>query len=145
MIECLTPWYLIFNAFAAHNCGDIYSSLPPSDFVSFSEYYPYFLKTFILELPIYYVLLRRLKSGLKVLEINLLVNLATHPFIFLLLPVLLSKTEATYLDYLLTAEVFAPAVEALLLAKAYKIPPWLSVLAAVAANLFSWSIGVYWL
>ena len=146
MTYCLTPWFLVYNLFADNACSEIYNSGLPTDPISFTEYLPYFLKTFILELPIYAILLKSQQSFAKTLTANTLINLATHPFIFILLPILLVKSDSiNYLNYLTIAEVFAPSVEALILFKIFKLPLKNAVISAFLANLFSWSVGVYWL
>lgn len=146
MIECLTPWYLILNFFAENNCAEIYNSGLPTDPITLSEYLPYFLKTFILEFPIYALILKSQQDLAKTLAANTILNVATHPFIFILLPLLLNRIEnINYLHYLVVAEIFAPTVEILLLKLIFKIKPAHALIAGLAANLFSWSVGVYWL
>ncbi|MEQ1721843.1 MAG: hypothetical protein ABL930_01615 [Pseudobdellovibrio sp.] len=144
MIECLTPWNIIWNFFNAHQCSDIYNSTSLADPVTFLEYLPYFLKTFILELPVYLFFLRHHKKLNEILQINSILNFATHPIVFFLIPLILLQFNATYLHYLVIAEVFAPLVEALLLIYAYKVGYGRAFLAGIAANLFSWSLGIYW-
>ena len=146
MVECLTPWHLIYNLFADNACAEIYSSGLPTDPLTFTDYLPYFLKTFILELPIYALILKSQQSFGKTLAANSLLNLATHPIIFILFPIILPKLgEFNYLNYLVAAEIFAPLVEAILLAKVFKLKIGWAVVSSVAANLFSWSVGVYWI
>ena len=146
MTECLTPWFLVYNLFADNACAEIYTSGLPTDPISLAEYLPYFLKTFILELPIYAIILKSQQSFVKTLTANTLLNLVTHPFIFILLPMLLVKSDSiNYLNYLTIAEIFAPTVEALILFKVFKLPLKKAIVSAVLANLFSWSVGVYWL
>ena len=111
---------------------------------SFLEYLPFFLKTFVLELPIYFLFLRTLKNVPVILKMNTVLNLATHPVVFFIIPLILTQLNATYLHYLVVAEIFAPLVEALVLFKVYKISLGRAVLAALCANLFSWSVGIYW-
>jgi hypothetical protein len=146
MVECLTPWYLLNNLFADNACSEIYSSGLPSDPMTMLEYLPYFLKTFILELPLYALILKSQQSFVKNLTANTLLNLATHPVIFILFPMVLPRLgDFNYLNYLVAAEIFAPIVEALLLIKVFKIKLGWAFVSAIAANLFSWSVGVYWI
>lgn len=146
MVECLTPWYLVYNLFAENACAEIYNSGLPSDPIAFAEYLPYFLKTFILELPIYALILKSQQKFAKTCVANTLLNLATHPIIFILFPMILPRLgEFNYLNYLVAAEIFAPLVESILLAKVFKLKIGWAVVSAVAANLFSWSVGVYWI
>lgn len=81
---------------------------------------------------------------MKILQINFVLNLATHPVVFILIPIILTQFEANYLNYLVVAEIFAPLTEALILVYFYKIKFNRAFFAAIAANLFSWSVGVYW-
>jgi hypothetical protein len=144
MIDCLTPWNLIWNFFNAHQCGDIYTITSLAEPVTFVEYLPYFFKTFILELPVYLLFLRHQKKLSEILQINFILNFATHPVVFFLIPLIIMQYNATYLHYLVIAEVFAPLVEAIILAYFYRISCKRAFLAAIAANLFSWSLGIYW-
>lgn len=145
MIDCITPWYLIWNLFNAHQCSEIYGLTTLTEPFSFVEYLPFFLKTLVLELPIYFLFLRRLKSIPTILKLNTLANLATHPIVFFIIPIALMQLNGTYLNYLVTAEIFAPLVETLILYKVFKLSPSRSFAAALCANLFSWSVGIYWL
>ena len=146
MVECLTPWYLIYNLFANNACSEIYSSGLPSETMTLKDYLPYFLKTFILELPIYALILKSQQNFTKNLAATSLLNLATHPIIFILFPMVLPKLgDFNYLNYLVAAEIFATVVEALLLIKVFKLKIGWAVVSAAAANLFSWSLGVFWI
>lgn len=146
MIECLTPWGLILNLFfnQSAQCSEIYFSTPPNDSISFIEYAPYFLKTILLEFPLYYLFLKNIRSLKEILLMGLILNLATHPIIFLVMPPLLNTLQFSYLNYLIIAETFAPVVEALILSLFYKLSWRRSLLAALTANIVSWTIGVYW-
>ena len=121
MLECITPWNLIWNFFNAHQCNEIYELTTLTEPFSFLEYLPFFLKTFVLELPIYFLFLRTLKNVPVILKMNTVLNLATHPVVFFIIPLILTQLNATYLHYLVVAEIFAPLVEALVLFKVYKI------------------------
>jgi len=142
--DCLTPWAVVINQFAQHSCGDIYASPLANDSFSFFEYLPFFLKTMLLEFPIYYFFLRKAYRLDKILLINFLINLATHQIIFLAMPSVFIKLDFNYYQYLMIAEIFAPTVEALLLRFAYKLNWKTAILASVLANLFSWTVGIYW-
>jgi len=140
--QCLTPWALVINQVVSHPCAEIYSAELPTTSVAFVQYLPIFIKTLAFELPFYYFFLRPKFSMLKILWINFIINVATHPFIFLMLPSLLVRFEFSYLQYLVIAEIFAPAVEAVLLNRFFKLSWSRAITAALVANLFSWSIGV---
>lgn len=144
MTECLTPWNLIWNAFHPHQCSEIYGLTYLSEPFSFTQYLPYFLKTFILELPVYFLFFKCFKKIPKILEMNFILNLSTHPVVFFVIPYILMKLEGNYLNYLVVAEIFAPLTEALILTYVYKINVRFAFTAAILANLFSWSVGVYW-
>ena len=135
--HCVTPWSLLINFFSNHGCEAIYQAGLPVDPLSLAEYLPYFLKTFILELPIYFIFLTRMHSFFRIVMINLVLNLLTHPLIFLGMPVMFEKFGFTYLQYLLIAEIFAPLAEGIFLNYAFKVEGRTAFRAAVMANLFS--------
>lgn len=145
MIDCITPWYLVWNLFNPHQCGEIYALTSLTEPFSLVEYLPYFLKTFALELPVYFIFLRTLKRIPEILKINTVLNLATHPIVFYLIPVILMQLNANYLNYLVVAEIFAPLVEALILYRIFKVRVSRAFAASICANLFSWSVGVFWI
>ena len=63
-----------------------------------------------------------------------MINACTHPFVFLVLPLLLDESAATYV---IVAEVFAIIAEAFFLAKfGYR-----SLVVSVTANVVSWLFG----
>ena len=144
MIDCLTPWMLILNLFQSHQCAEIYNSSLPTDPVSLQIYLPYLFKTFILEFPVYYLFLRKDFKLPKIIFLNFILNIATHPMVFFGWPSLLSLFDANYLTYLVIAEIFAPTVEAAILVAVFKMNLRQAVIAGLSANLLSWSIGVYW-
>ncbi len=145
-MDCLAPWDVLHHLISNQpQCAEIYLASPPSDSIGLVEYLPFFLKTLLLELPLYYLLLKNVKSFKQILLINLVVNIATHPIIFIAMPPLLNAFGFSYLNYLIIAEIFAPAVEAILLHKTYKVSASRAWVAAIVANLVSWAIGVYWI
>ena len=137
MLECLTPWKLVLNLFTPHECSEIYQLTTLAEPFTLMQYLPFFLKTLLLELPIYYLFFRTLKSIPKILQINFLVNLATHPIVFFIIPMILMKLNGNYLNYLVTAEVFAPLVETLILVYYFKFSLRSAIATAICANLFS--------
>lgn len=145
MIECVTPWYLIWNFFNPHQCSEIYTLTSLADPITFILYLPYFLKTFLLELIIYWLFLRNQKSLTEILQIDFILNLATHPVVFFLMPIIVMGLNGNYLNYLVAAEVFAPLTEAIILVYFYKLSWPRALQAAITANLFSWSVGIYWI
>lgn len=104
------------------------------------EYLKFFAMTLALELPMYHRLLP-LMSFKRKAAAALVVNVATHPLIFFVFPLLLKSLGGTYFQYLVAAEVFAPVAEALVLWKAFGVGFKRAGTAALIANLFSWGIG----
>ncbi len=146
MLEaCTTPLGLILFQFGAlettTNCAEVFQTpVTPTPF-DLVEYLKYFLWTLGLELPLYYFMLSNL-AKLKRLQLSLLVNIATHPIIFFVFPLILSHWNLTYRDYLLSAEIFAPLVEGFIIWKLFKSNPGRAFSAALSANLISWWLGV---
>lgn len=81
------------------------------------------------------------KSTTRIITATVLLNLATHPFIYLVLPPLAERWDWHYGRYLATAEIFAPAVEAALLILVWRVRPLAAVPGAIIANIASWWIG----
>lgn len=142
--QCFTPWAMVANQFIEHQCHDIYAMIVSDVQFSLVEYLTVFSKTYGLELIIYFFFLRQKYNWREILKINLIINLATHPIVYFGFPLLFSKLQYNYFQYLVVAEIFAPAIEALLLKKIYHFSWKIAITAAVLANLFSWTIGVYW-
>ncbi len=142
--QCATPWALLINFFSNHTCQEIYESGLPTDMYSFGAYLPFFLKTILLEFPIYFLFLRKAQSLPRLLLITLILNLATHPILFMVMPIVFSKFNLNYRQYLCIAEIFAPVIEGLLLKYYYQQSTRTSFWAALLANLFSWSVGIFW-
>jgi hypothetical protein len=143
--DCLTPWSVLANLASGHHaCVELYQSSIPTDASSFTEYLRVYLMTFILEWPWYFLFLRFYQSGLRILITNFVLNIATHPIVYLVLPQIFSRFDQTYIRYLIIAEIFAPTVEALILRYTFKIPWKTAIVSSLFANLFSWTVGVYW-
>ena len=97
-----------------------------------------FALTYTLEAAVYQLPLAtssQTKSRRQRLLDCLMINACTHPFVFLVLPLLLDESAPTYV---IVAEVFAIIAEAFLLAKFGYQKPWLL---SVAANVVSWLFG----
>jgi hypothetical protein len=137
-------------------CGHLFSvfgywfngSCPQAfDIYGFNWNYPlntYFVflgLTLLFETPFYYLFLRKNFSILKILRVSLVLNLLTHPLIFLVFPRIADEQGITYGWYVLAAESFALVVEWLVLWRAFKSPFLISLWIAATANLFSWLIG----
>ncbi len=143
--QCVTPWGLLIHLFSANACESVYQAGLPNDPMSLVEYLPYFLKTCVLELPFYYFFLTRTQSFSRIVIINFILNLLTHPIVFLVMPILFEHLGLNYLQYLLLAETFAPLTEAIVLHYVFKVEAPTAIRAALVANLLSWGIGVFWI
>lgn len=108
--------------------------------VTIGEYTKYFLATVALEFPVYFLLLRDVSRAKKLL-VTVLVNVVTHPFVFLVLPKIIVNGQRSYSEYALIAETFAPFAEGLILTLWLRQGGLRGLAIAVAANLFSWTIG----
>jgi hypothetical protein len=110
--------------------------------LSFKAYLPLFLLTCLFEAPFYFIFLRG-RSFTSRLSALLLCNLATHPIVCFVIPKLAERFQLTLASELAIAEIFAPAIEALLLWKVWRMRLTTALIAAVLANLFSWWVGIY--
>lgn len=144
--DCVTPLSLITNLLHTNpECLSIYHAALPTDGASVFKYSQVFGMTYVLELPIYFLFLHHRYQPSKILLINFILNIATHPIVYLGMPAFFVKWDMDYLPYLLIAEFFAPATEALLLKKLFHSSWRLALWAAILANLFSWTVGAYWI
>lgn len=94
--------------------------------------------TMLLEAPFYIALAKR-----KFLLPLIFCNLATHPFIYWILPWLGVRFEWSFAEVMLAAEVFAPVVEILLAVFVFKLKARFAVPLIILGNLFSWWVGIY--
>lgn len=144
--ECLTPLNIVVHYIHAvnPNCTEIYNSPLPVVSFDLKEYIKVFSMTYLLELPIYWIFLKGYFNINRLFLVNFILNIATHPIVYLAMPVYFLKWNLNYIQYLGIAEVFAPAIEALLLKNLFLMRTRHAIWAAVIANLFSWTIGIYW-
>lgn len=144
--NCVSPLsvlaYLLNKQSTINSCSEIFTTPMIYNGELLKQYWYYFVLTLLLEAPFFYFLLNSLRPILR-LSVIFFVNLATHPFIFLILPQIMMKFNKSYLFYLIVAETFAPIVEALLLIKVWKISPKKAFAISLIANLCSWMIGSY--
>jgi hypothetical protein len=148
--ECYTPvalaqYFLIQPGIAWQGCSEILSSrfeeLPRLELLS---YLKVLATTCALELPIYLlILVNRSALMLKVVLAAILVNIASHPLVYFGFPWLSIQLGLSYAPMLASAEVFAPALEIVLLLFCFQFSKTRASVGAVAANLFSWWVGVY--
>lgn len=141
---CHIPWNMIYNWVIgfpkSHECTALLGQPMWGPDVTVLLYAKYFFATVAFEFPIYFLLLRNM-SHIKKLASIVLVNIATHPFIFLVLPKLMVNTQMSYSAYALIAETFAPLTEGLILSVWLRQGFVRGLAIAIAANLFSWTVG----
>jgi hypothetical protein len=110
------------------------------------DYAIVFLKTCLCEFPLYWLCFRGFRFS-SVLAICCAANLATHPFVFFLIPKLFDR----YVSAALFSEAFAPSVEMIIAyfvlvrsktcrtrTEAARRSLWI-----LAANLYSWELGMF--
>ncbi len=148
MSSCNSLWHLfvhyLFNDIEQLLC-QIVLDQPVSSFrISFLTYLKIFGLTNLLEWPFYAFFLKRWGVSLKKsIGIVLILNLATHPIVCFVWPALGQAVGASYGQYIIFSEIFAPLIEAVILArllkKSYVDCFWI----ALFCNLISWNIGVF--
>jgi hypothetical protein len=109
------------------------------------DYFVVFLKTCLLEAPFYLWVFRGRGLALGVMAL-VVANLLTHPAVYFVFPSMFAR----FLAAVLSAEVFAPSVEAafvvvlLLRTEGPRPHPlWNPAALIVLANLFSWQMGAF--
>lgn len=103
-----------------------------------SQTYLYiFLQSNLIEVPFYYLFLRRLYSPLNSFGLITAINSLTHPLVFFIL----MNLKNTYLENILLAESFAVASEALFLFWICQLNWKTAFLASLVANLASWQMA----
>jgi hypothetical protein len=111
---------------------------------SFLFYLLIFSLTCLLEAPFYFAAGRLMgRSVRESAKQILLLNLATHPIVFWVIPFAMELLGKNIMAYVLTGEVFAPVVEALILQFWARYPWKYAWITAIAANLFSWWFGLW--
>ena len=146
MSSCIAPWtlatFFLAPQLASNQCLAVLHS--PHQFTSCSAVYyiSAFAMTCLIEALVYLPSHRRTANTMtKQLRLAIIPNLATHPFIYFGIPAIVTLAHGYYGQTLLYGEIFAPACEAILLWKFWGDSPSKSVLVAVSANLFSWTVG----
>jgi hypothetical protein len=136
---CYYPWNLF-----SYECGLVLGTAVGRNHSSFLFYLGVFLLTCSLESIFYFIAAKKQKlTHSKTIEQILVLNLATHPIVFFIFPLLLEKAGSDILTYIWTAELFAFAIEALLLKFRYRYSWTMAILTSGLANLFSWSVGIW--
>lgn len=147
-LECSTPMelskYWLARDQVSFTCQLVLSQGASTRIVpGVIDYLLIFCKTCLLEAPIYLFWMRvQGMRWLPGLGQEIALNLATHPIIVLLLPWFFARAHASYASYLGAAEIFAILIETLYLFFFVRknFPQCFAI--AMAANLFSWWIGL---
>lgn len=109
---------------------------------TFVEYLKTYFATNALEAPFYFWLLRR-KTLQKRIVYLCSANLLTHPAVYFLFPFVFSKIGQDYGFFLTVAELFAFGAETLFVYFRTKTDFLPTAFWIVAANLFSWWVGIF--
>lgn len=136
---CYYPWNLL-----SYECGLVLGTEVGQNHATLLFYLGIFLLTCSLESIFYFISAKtqKLKNS-KIIEQILVLNLATHPIVFFIFPLVLEKTGSRIFTYIWTAELFAFAIEAILLKFRYRYSWTVAILTSSLANLFSWSVGIW--
>jgi hypothetical protein len=148
MLEvCQTPATLVqfFFAKASLSPECLWALLvgPRPRSTTLGEYALVYFFTCLIEFPFYWLGLRNRCGLVKIAWVTLVLNLATHPLIYFLFPLLVFRLHGGSYQSLLASEVFAPVVEAMLLYGITRLNVITVVASSVVANLCSWWIGAY--
>ncbi len=145
LADCYYPFSVIqflLTQNATEICQNAYSSIVLFQDFSFLNYLKYFLITCFLESFIYLVAAFYKKINFKTSFMQIFIlNLATHPLVILVFPLIFQKMNGPLISYILIAELFAIYVEFLLLQYFFKYNRMTSLILSIAANLFSWTFG----
>lgn len=136
---CYYPWTIF-----SYECGLVLGTEVGQNQTSFLFYVGLFLLTCFLESIFYFISAKKYKlTNAKIVEQILVLNLATHPIVFFVFPYVLEKAGSDIFTYIWTAELFAFAIEAILLKFRYRYSWKMSFLTSGLANLASWSAGIW--
>ena len=146
--ECISPaslvHFLLSRSTLDPECVWTLLMRPRSLPVGVTRYLCTFFLTCLLETPFYWLALKSWNVGrVKKVGFIVLVNLATHPFIYFGVPAITFRLGGKVYQSLLLSELFAPLVEGIILWRVRKGPAWVSLGYAIAANLFSWWVGIF--
>ncbi len=122
--------FSVFQYFLKGECAEVFAPAPSDPGIGIGAYLLFFALTCLFEWPWY-------RKPVRVLFLNLL----THPLVVWGWPVLIRNLGGGYGTYVLTAEAFAPTLEAWALHRIWKVPARRAVWIALGANLFSWLVG----
>ena len=133
---------LLYSPSVSEKCEFILNSQTKITTVSFTEYSMFFFMTCALEFLFYFIALNKMSFRHRIFAI-LICNTITHPMVYFFFPWIFSVMKLEYKFYLLFAEVFAPAVEALFLVTIYTQRVKRAMVFMALANLFSWAVGAF--
>jgi hypothetical protein len=137
--SCYYAWNLL-----SYECGLVLGTEVGRNRTTVFFYLGFFLLTCLLESIFYFRAGQKKKlTPSKIIEQILVLNLATHPLVFFIFPMVLEKAGSTVFTYIWTAELFAFAVESILLVRRYHYSWTMAIMTSCLANLFSWSIGIW--
>lgn len=145
-----TRWVLLILGSLAIGVSAL-ADMPPSRFdkpgpaflIDLGIFLATFLATIALELPIYYLLCRRLAPARRIFAVAATLNLATHPLFYLSTAFLQRKHPEYYGWGTLTAwEAVVVAAEAWMLSRMLGTSALRSILTSASANLGSLLIGL---
>lgn len=116
--------------------------------VSLTQYLSILMLTIALEGYFFFLAFSLNKTPLKKLLLQgtssvVLCNGISHPFVYFIFPAIGVTSSLSYLQVLISAEIFAPLIEALVLMKIWKIPGRIVWPCLITANLISWWVGIY--
>ena len=112
--------------------------------VSLPVYFCFFLLTCVLEAPIYFFIAR--KNGVAwagAFSQVLGLNLASHPFVFFVVPHLIAHVQQNTAVMILIGECFAILIEALLLRLCWRYVMPKAAITSLVGNLISGGLGIF--
>jgi hypothetical protein len=133
---------LTYSSHISGKCDFILNSLSKPTPFYLGSYLMVYGLTCLIEMPIYFLVLRD-RSIWERTRILILANLATHPVIYFLFPLVLSYLQINVQGCLLISEAFAPLTEGLLLWRIWGVPPKSAFFAMLLANMLSWIVGSF--
>ena len=140
-MSCVDPIQVLSSFLTVTPCTEELQEAMLPFSLSTIEYAKMLTATLLLELPFYHWFLRSKKSFRESAKADLVLNLATHPLVIFVIPLLVVSQHGNFRSFIIIAELFAPLVETVLLHLIWKIPMKRAFAAAFIANLASWWIG----
>jgi len=145
--DCVSPLSLWLSFTSSPSlrlaCQVILEGTTEATHMPFQQYLVFFMLTCLMEGPIYWWATPHILSPLRRIFVIFWVNIATHPVVTWVFPLLFSRLHRPNRETILTSELFAPVIEALMLKFQFKLPWHRALLASGVANLLSWWGGAY--